>query len=222
MAASSGSACTNARTSRQPNSPRPSSRAVDLAHELQVLRRIDRPAQAAVVAIGIQADHPESPRRVVEVGQHVLALMRFDGLAPRSIEGGEGNHLDIQADGIRARPRQPVDDQVGRRGRIQKGSHGEINQCWIDQRTVRGQADDDVGPGFDRCSVKAIQYVLYASTEKAVAAFDAQRFQRVVRRVTGRGDDPIVDRSRTPGALERADEHRHVGDLRQNLAGQAR
>jgi hypothetical protein len=97
--------------------------------------------------------------------------------------------------------------------------HGQIHKRRIEQRAIGGQPDDDVGPGFDRRLVVSIKYV-GGCRGNAICAPDNAR--RIVRRFAGRGDDQVVNRRRSPGAIGRADEHRYAGDIRQHLAGKPR
>jgi len=191
---------------------------IDGAHELQVRRLVDGPAQVARREVGcvFHARDPEA-LGVANVARHVFAVRRKMRLFPCLFEGGKGEGLDIEAVriGVAQSVRHVVDVSV------KHAPDDLVQNGRVDQRTVGGDPHDDIGVKRGRGAIEAIQDILFAAAEDVDATGAAERLDGIIGRPVRRGDDDLLYGLSLPYALDNVLQHGPVQNRLQDFVRQA-
>src|SRR5687768_13500366 len=125
---------------------------VERPNDLQLRLVVDRQGKATD---GLSTDNTGSSdiRSGAQEGRNVLSLHGSPSLPPRSFERLRGEDLDVEPLG------KGVDDRIRRviDVSLEKPSYDQVDDLWIDERTVGGQAHDDICLRCGRREVEAVQ-----------------------------------------------------------------
>jgi sialic acid synthase SpsE len=151
-------------------------RAKHAAHELEVVRIVDRPAHRREIRRMRDIPRAEQLGVLGDVQRHVFALARPRCLARRSLERVARDDLDVEA--VRERRRPHV------RGVVDTGSaecsNHRIDDARIDERAVTRHANDGVCAERLRREPVALEHVVERPADHADATALSGRRERVV------------------------------------------
>jgi hypothetical protein len=132
---------------------------IDHTQLFQILECIQRPAIATEVHVAAYHGQPECLGMLVQIRSYMFPLVRFSGLAPCPIKGGDAENLYIESARIGA------GEKVAGIVSALLPEHADrlINQLWTNQGTIRRDAYDSVGGIRMRGLIVTIQHVMLCS-----------------------------------------------------------
>src|SRR5215468_6767131 len=135
----------------------------------------------------------ELGRILVDIGSHMLPLVRFFGLVPCSFQSLQGHYFRIQTPGVGA-----YTDVVAVIGLlIQECLDGCIGHVRIDEWAVRCNPDHHLCMRFLRSSIVAIEHIFLRTSKSSDPASLAVVDDCVVPGLDGRGYYDVRDQPRT-------------------------
>src|SRR5262245_33870135 len=194
---------------------------IDEPGQGEVLWRVDGPPPVREIVGGHHAGQGEAVRIPQDVFSDVFPPGWIPVLVPRSLEGGKGEDLDVEAPGIGAPWNEIADVVDGGIARV-KLAQDAIDDVRLDKGTVRGDAHDDVRATRPSGAVISIEDVVLATSEAEPLPRRAQRRHHVVGVTIGGGHEDVIDEGGPPHAIHAANQHGLARQVFEDLSRQSR
>ena len=131
------------------------------AHEREIVRIVDRPAQSRQIHRAADMAWPEPIRPIADERGHMLAIGTQPRLTRRGLERRHRHRLDVET--VRKTGRIDVRDIIEAAGeRVERA----VDQIGVDQRAIAGEADHMLGIAGAGRADEAIEHVVEAAAEE--------------------------------------------------------